>query len=336
MKKSTKLITSIFAVLILFSISSMAQVEYIDEFDVSRDYLTEGTEGTIWDGYLINHGTGDNGGELIALNTSDSAGVLSFTTAYTFWAEADYNDGAILYKMIPAGHDFELSVQVVGGNFESFTGEPFDYLASGFMIQNPDSTMQDYIFFIAFDRPVWSCVWNFNSVDDGIRTENFTNDFALTLAEWPWAKFVKAGDVCTGYVSQDGVTWEEHYSEERDDLNMELRVGLGHATYSGEECLARFDHFKLIDNSEVPQAVKDVELNNKIKVYYKAANQSIVINSFNKNNIDLIKLLRVDGKVIKKVNNAGNRFEIPVSQHGLYIVVAECDGKVFAEKVVVY
>ncbi|UCH14188.1 MAG: T9SS type A sorting domain-containing protein [Bacteroidales bacterium] len=336
MKKSTKLITGIFAVLILFSVSSMAQVTYTDEFGVSRDYLTEGTDGTIWDGYLINHGTGDNLGELIALNTSDSAGVLSFTTSYTWWAEADYNDGAILYKMIPAGHDFEMSVQVVGGNFESFTGEPLDYLASGFMIQNPDSSMQDYIFFIAFDRPVWNCVWNFNSVDDGIRTENFTNDFALTLAEWPWVKFTKVGDVCTGYVSQDGETWEEHYSEERDDLNMELRVGLGHAVYSGEEGLARFDHFKLVDLSAEPQALKDIETEGRIEAYYSAINQSIVISSSDKKNIDLIKLLSVDGKVIKKINNTGNRFEISVLQRGLYIVLAECNGMVFTEKVIVY
>jgi hypothetical protein len=334
MKKFTKL-ASITGLLLFFAMPLMAQATYTDNFDVAHDYLSEGTSGTMWDGYFVNHGSGpadEQFGIIDALNTNDSAGFLSFTTTSSWWAELDYNNGPMLYKNLPAGHDFELTVKVPWGDFVDYTEESVDYLAGGLMVRNPDSLAQDYIFYYVFDRIEWNCVFNFTDIDDGTRTENFTNDFALSVADYPWLKLTKEGSVYTGYVSTDGTTWEEHFQEERDDLDMDLQVGLAVATYTDNTGNVMFDDFKLYD-PQGTTGIKLIDQGSHVHVFYRPSVQSIVVNATDA--MDVVQLVTLDGRVIVEKRNIGNRVELYVPQKGLYLVSVQKGSQVNTEKIVV-
>ncbi|MBN1416995.1 MAG: T9SS type A sorting domain-containing protein [Bacteroidales bacterium] len=337
MKNFTKLFAGIAGVLFMFSVSVVAQVTYSDNFDAAHDYLSDGAAGTIWEDFFVNHGSADpeeQWGEILALNTTDSAGVLTFTTCSVWWSDFDNNNGPLLYRRLPAGHDFEMSVKIASGDFESFNGVRLAYLAGGLYLGNPDSTVQDFIFYYLFDRSEWSCIYNFTDINDGARTENFTNDFALSGAEYPWMKITKTGTDLYGYVSTDGTTWEEHFAETRDDLDMDLLVGIAVATFTDDTGTVKFESFSLTDLDAI-DAIKNVDISNNVKVYYSSSHQAIIVNAADAKNIDLVQLVNLDGRIIKDIRNVGTRTEIVVPQKGLYLVSIQRNGQSYTEKVVV-
>lgn len=222
---------------------------FVDNFDTAQDYATD-LSGTIWDGVLINDGVNaTQDGVLTALNTTSESGALTFTTTLTNW-EWDADDGALLYKNVGAGQDFDMKVQLVGGNFQSLDGNVY-YHSAGLMVRNPDASAVDYATIFAFDHsPDWgfSHIWRQADNGDGSNQQNV--NFGL-ISDTPWMRLVRDGSLISAYVSADGVTWSQAgTSVDRPDLLGDVQVGIAAAVFSDGTAVAEYDNFSL---SVVPE-----------------------------------------------------------------------------------
>lgn len=100
-------------------------IRFEDRFDVSRNYLTAGTAGTIWSGILTGAGSVPNtglggsgaGSTSVASAHSPQAGQLSVTSTRTDWEQAN-DDGFLLYRTVSG--DFEAEVQVTSHTTQNY------------------------------------------------------------------------------------------------------------------------------------------------------------------------------------------------------------------------
>jgi hypothetical protein len=96
---------------------------FVDDFNTSKDYATNGVAGSKWDGVYLRAGdvplqNAGNRGTLpgntsIANANMSSNGVLQVTHTQTGW-EGVENDGFLLYKYVPG--DFQVAVHIVAYN----------------------------------------------------------------------------------------------------------------------------------------------------------------------------------------------------------------------------
>lgn len=334
-----KMFTCFMTFLALSSLCLNAQT-YSDDFTDAHDYTT-GVAGTIWDGVKVNDGilTVAETAELTALNTVLSPGELTFSTIYSYFA-GNNDNGVMLYKNVPADTDFDLTVKITGGTFPSFgQGDTVGYLMVGPIVRVDDPDSVKFIALQAFDRPEWGAVYGFRNINMDPE-ENWiaadADENPVSINSHPWMRLEKVGSTYTGYISTDGSTWWDYWTEDRPDMNgFPLQVGLYNATYTDQEGTVVFDDFTL----QLPVNSVATISKSEMKVYYSYVSNSIVIESLNEANvITELSLVNMAGQVLKAVTNfSGESFNVSEISNGLYIVVARTeDGSMYSKKVVIY
>jgi hypothetical protein len=323
-------VVALFATSFIFA----QETTFTDDFGVSHDYLT-GVDGSIWETVLLNDGLNMSGAEaaITALNTSDTEGALSFATTGSYW-DVMHDGGAALVRTVKKGADFEAQVKVVGGDFLSFGATQVNYLMAGLIAKvKGDSTFE---LIQAFDVVGWKAVIGMRDIDpaEGLGEENWLYD-GITIKDFPYQKIEKYGNTFTGYYSADGAIWNEIYSVEKPQFEKkDIQVGLYCATYTTNEGRVVFDDFSLTDYSE-PDAVINLNATNTVKASYK--DQKIEVTNSSNKTINNIKLVSTNGAVIYNSRNINSSaFSIPVSKNGMYILVSECEGKTFSQKIAVF
>ncbi|MBP7507320.1 MAG: T9SS type A sorting domain-containing protein [Prolixibacteraceae bacterium] len=335
MKNFTLQFLIIIAVVLLsFRVLAQEGTTYTDDFSVVNDYLTTPKNG-IWEGVLLNSNvwTVDVTAEITVLNTKDNAGALSFATKNSNWAVGNDN-GAALYRTVKNGADFEAQVKIAGGDFISFGAERHDYMMTGLIARvKGDST---FILVQAFDVVDWSAVIGVRDIvpAEGLLQENWLFD-GLTIADFPYQKLEKYGNAITGYYSADGVMWNEIYSVEKPEFaNKDIQVGIYHATYTENEGMAIFDDFSMVDYNE-PSSSSTIKKSNNIKAIY--SNGEILLNNIANRKISNVCLYGLDGALKYKNSNINSSsYSIQVMDRGMYVVVAESEGKTYSQKIAVY
>ncbi len=212
----------------------------VESFDVSRDFLAEGVEGTFWDGFL---GLGEN--ETVdVLNASiDRPGQLFIQSTGAFFQEPWSPIGPFLYKVVEGNFIATVKVSDYAGTADA----PVYHNNCGLMARAlPDEAGpgEDWVSIDYF--PIWNCGNFVRSADDDVRTENGNNGKAFGAD--PYLQIERKGNVFHFRTSPDGASWTEMGVSPltRDDLDgVALQVGLFEATYSGDPGYAAFDDFVL-------------------------------------------------------------------------------------------
>jgi len=215
---------------------------FSDNFDIPRDYLTEGVEGTGWDGFL-GLGTDET---VDALNASiDRPGSLYIESNGSNW-EAFSPRGPFLYKIVEGDFIATVNVTDFPGLPDSESGRT-DHTDSFIMARVPN--LAD-----AGDGEDFECVhyfptWSGNigrDFDDGGETEwgvtgnGFDCDTYLQLE--------RVGNTFHFRTSSNGQIWSDLTGSPviRDDMaGLALQVGLAHSMYSGNTGYVAFDDFSL-------------------------------------------------------------------------------------------
>ena len=182
MKKFTILSIAI-AVLGLVSLKAQ-DVTYTDNFVDNHDYLTQGVEGTIWQGYLVNTSEGDadpvNDTEVLQFQAVDG-GLLIESNMGDF--EHNQDDGAYIYRVVPDGIDFEAEVKITGGHFFSYQDSVSYYNSAGIVARHTDFSSANYLYFHFFEVAGWNIHSILKTVVNGTQTELIATitDFPLSL-----------------------------------------------------------------------------------------------------------------------------------------------------------
>lgn len=327
--------------LLLFAISNICLFAQItDDFTDAHDYTT-GVEGTIWDGVKVNDGNLEVAevAEIVALNTVLNPEALTFTTVYSYFA-GNNDNGVMLYKNVPAGSDFSITVQIVGGTFPTISEDTVAYLMVGPIARADDPDSVKFIALQAFDRPEWGAVYGFRNInmdpeENWITTDGDENP--VSIASHPWMRLEKVGSTYTGSISTDGASWYAYWSEDRPDMDAyPLQVGLYNATYTDQEGTVVFDNVTITGSALSIPNLHD----NEIAFYYSVLDHSIRFNSISdiSNTIQQIQIVSMTGKVMSTVNDfSSSAIDVSDYTEGIYIVVVKTvDGKNFSEKVTIF
>lgn len=220
-----------------------------DNFSVSRNYLTEGVAGTVWEGVYFGAGEFNNvsiagvpGRSLKVDANVTAAGKLSVQTTETAWEFGD-DDGFFLYKVVKG--DFQAAVKIV---------TPFDniaYHSAGLMARafgpggDPLNGSENNVTFTRFDE--------FGFANYGRSTVN--NDTARINpgdpegADLYWLMLERVGNTFTCYhKAAEADPWipASGCSFERPDLDgLPVQVGIIQATFSANTPVAQFEKFSL-------------------------------------------------------------------------------------------
>ncbi len=219
----------------------------VEGFDIGHDFIADSTDGTEWDGYLLNSGVNaTQDAELFAMNTTDIAGSLYIEASNTDW-ERDEDDGAFLYRIIDGNMDFEMVVKIgPNSNFSSLDGVIY-YNAGGLMVKHPEADSVDFLNFLAFDMPGWGAVHLVKSVDGGDQIVDYANADADSIEAYPWLKIAKTGSVFSCSYSANFITWNTIFATIREDLKgTDLLVGIAQATFSNDTAHVEYDNFVLL------------------------------------------------------------------------------------------
>lgn len=212
-----------------------------ESFDGARDFLTEGVEGTFWDGLV---GTAVNE-TASAITTADPyyPGQLYLESTGSAWSDPWDALGPFLYRVVEG--DFVATVEVM-----DYAGDPNDpvyHNSCGLMARNVIGTDagegEDWISVDYF--PIWDCGNMVRVADDGVRTEPRNNHMAWEAARY--LQLERQGNTFYARVSEDGQTWEDLGAPfVREDFNdLPVQIGLHQAVYSDGVGYAAFDNFVL-------------------------------------------------------------------------------------------
>ncbi len=209
-----------------------------DRFDTDRDFLVEGTEGTIWDGFI-----GSGQGESVAV-LAVRDGVLRIASTNTDWAFGTPK-GPFLYRKCEG--DFVVQVELTDSlGLRQRSG--YGNNDTGLMIRVADSDgpdREEKHFSIGF-FPGWGCgnLWTNrrgSSRPQGHNRKGLDADRHLQVQ--------KSGNLLFVRTSPDGKTWTDMKDSPfvRDDMQSSvLQVGIYHATYGNIEGYGEFDNFQII------------------------------------------------------------------------------------------
>ncbi|MFZ5942067.1 MAG: T9SS type A sorting domain-containing protein [Bacteroidota bacterium] len=310
-------------------------VTYTDNFSDDHDYLTQGVEGTIWQGYKVNDSgntTADpiNDTEVLDFKAVDGA-LLIYSNMGNF--EHVLDDGAYIYRVVPGGIDFEVSVKIVDGYFTSFQDSVSYYNSAGIIVRNPDNASQNNLYFMWFDVPDWNIHSMLKNNVDGGQTELVNSrETYPSLTAYPWMKAKRVGNVFTMSLSPDGFTWTDVQTAERADLEgIDLEVGLTQCNFWSDVAhSATLDNFSL--THPWPEGIDADMLSKQFKAY--SYNGKLIMQA--DANISSSAVYSIDGRQVAAMNNVDdNRCEFNNLKAGVYIAVANVDGQRTARKVIV-
>jgi len=212
-----------------------------DDFAVSRNYLLEGTTGTIWDGLM---GKGD---KQSAKSIEASNNQLKLISQATNW-DGNSPYGPFLYKEVKGNFVAEvivtdvsgLAAKKVAGNNEVglMARLPLDTSVAG---RRPQlQLLQNAIF------PAWNVGNLFTNFQNGRREQNNIQ------SSWNFNKYLQIqrdGNLFYARTSSDGINWIDLPGSPvlRNDLDgKSVQVGLYQSTYGPAEAYGVFSNFKLI------------------------------------------------------------------------------------------
>jgi hypothetical protein len=231
----------------ILALSGVTQAAgFTDNFDTPRDYITDGVDGTGWDGF-IGKAPGDT---VDALNASkDRAGQLFIRSTNSWWEGAFSPRGPFLYKLVQG--DFVATVRVT--DFAGTAGATVLHNDSFLMarVANLDDAGPGEDFVCIHYFPTW--VGNMRrQVNNGTETEGPNTGDGFNCARY--LQLERAGNVFTFRRSFDGVTWTAVGATiTRDDMaGLTLQVGLAHATYNTTTGYVAFDDFSVSGPMVVP------------------------------------------------------------------------------------
>ncbi|MBN1949843.1 MAG: T9SS type A sorting domain-containing protein [Bacteroidales bacterium] len=326
--------------MILFAAGSLSVFGQItDDFSASHDYL-DGVDGTIWDGVKENGGILEVAevAEILDLNTTTNSGALTFTTVYSYFA-GNNDNGCMIYKNVPAGSDFSITVEIFDGTFPSFgNGDTVDYLMVGPIVRVDDAETVSFVALQAFDRPNWGAVYGFRNIpmdpeENWISVDADENE--VSVASHPWMRLSKSGSTVTGSISEDGETWWEYWSEDREDMDaFPLQVGLYNASYTDQEGTVVFDNVSITGSTLAIPAMNGEE----IKLYYSALDQMIKFGSDNISGLKQIQVVNMAGQLVKSVSDIdANGISVAGLTDGTYVIAVQtADGQIYSDKVVIF
>lgn len=227
-----------------------------DSFSTSRNYLTDGVVGTIWDGVYLGAGefanvgiAGVPGRTLKADANVTASGKLSVQTTETAWEGTD-DDGFFLYKVVKG--DFQVSVKIV---------TPYDntgYNTAGLMARaftgpgNPLTGGENYVTFTRFDEFGFAN-YGRSTVDNGTQQVNPGDPEGADLY---WLMLERVGNTFSCYqktAEADSWILVPNCVFERPDLDgMPVQVGIIQAIFSAASPTVQFEKFSLTGPNVAP------------------------------------------------------------------------------------
>ena len=212
----------------------------VEDFETARDFLAEGVDGTIWDGFL-----GLGASETVdTLNMSiDRPGELFIQSTGALFHEPWDPIGPFLYKVVEGNFIATVKVSDYAGTVDA----PVYHNNCGLMaraVPEDAGAGEDWVALDYF--PIWGCGNFVRSANDDVRTENGHNGKAFGLD--PYLQIERSGNTFHFRTSADGESWAEMAVSPltRDDFaGVALQIGLFQATYNTEQGYAAFDDFVL-------------------------------------------------------------------------------------------
>jgi hypothetical protein len=287
----------LFAAFTLLTMAAVTQSAVItDNFDMPRNYLTQGVPGTIWDGF---YGLGDGNdvgveaGETVDVldanitNTPSSGdanvGVLFMQSSNSYWIEASSPDYVKVGPFIYVDITGDFTAIVSPADYQGCYPGPFvQHNSGGIMARVPHladaGPGEDFVILEIF--PIWGRAVGARLVDNGVDDE-----FPITVinggcASIPrYIRMRRAGNTFYFSGSNDKITWTP--SPEalivRNDMSSTnqpvLQVGLFHCTFSPNTGYIAFEHFELLaTRAPHPKAYAPWPLNNQIRIIEQTPN----------------------------------------------------------------
>lgn len=222
----------IHGLVILLTVSAVVNGGAIDDFNSQHNYLTDGTDGTVWDGLLLNSGIHVIQ-DAVGTRAAATSGDLTLESSWGNW-EWGSDDGYLLYIDVPAGSDFTANVLV-----SDYTW--VEWHDVGLMARAVPGTAENYVMHRYF--PMFGVDNALRSVVDDAQAPD---DNGTTDAAMPYLQLEKAGSTFTIRASTDGITYKDITFVERTDMtDVELQVGIYQATFTENEGSASFDDFEI-------------------------------------------------------------------------------------------
>ncbi len=221
--------------------STSSAILQVDSFDISRDYLTEGVAGTIWDGFI---GL-DPGQTVTELNASQTAsGRLYLASVSSRW-EPPWNPlGPFLYKTVEG--DFTATIRVINTSSSTWNSAGLMARAAADSAGGAGEDFESMEYFSAINQNMA------RTIDNGSERE-----FGFTGSLSPYLRLRRVGNDFYHEYSTDGITWATVSGSPitRTDLDgLALQVGIHHATYSSNPGYCQFDDFSLEMTGDVYEA----------------------------------------------------------------------------------
>jgi DUF1680 family protein len=212
-----------------------------DSFTVDHDYLSRGTTGTSWDGFV------GKGPRETADRIATRDGKLFLQSTNGRYQEGWNPLGPLLYKT--ANGDFKATVRVVDYQKLSFNN-------CGIMARSANlddaGKGEDWISIDYF--PIYGGIYA-RMADNNRRSEKGSNGQGGNADRYLQLELI--GNLFFLRHSKDGIAWKELPQSPitRNDLvNVPLQVGLFHATYSGTQGEVSFDDFAVVLGDPVKTA----------------------------------------------------------------------------------
>jgi regulation of enolase protein 1 (concanavalin A-like superfamily) len=218
---------------------------FIDNFNISRDYKTNGVVGTRWVGLTA----GTNTPSTVASWDANITTNNTLTITNTGGAWQGNGDGPFLWTMVKGDGDFTNKVHVSDMSQVNFN-------MAGLMVRDPNATNQNFVmlaFFGEFNLSgVYRDVVNGANSDVGWTAPDHVETNKTTWANW--LQITRVAGVINLSASTNNLDWFPVYTSARTDLTNDLQVGIMNSTYSANQNWAQFRSFSL-EGPGVPSPV---------------------------------------------------------------------------------
>ena len=208
--------------------------ELADKFDAGRDFLAQGTDGTLWSGFLGK--PDDSAPEVIAAKD----GVLRLQSKGTVW-DGGKPLGPLLFKLVPGDFVVEATVADYAGLATRKVPGNND---GGVMVRVPKSGGRGERLVQLNFFPIWNQGNMVTSMEGG-RSQKGNG---LGWNAHRHLQIIRQGGLFYFRTSADGEHWQDlpgSLVERKDMAGIPLQVGLYHASYGGESSFITFSDFRL-------------------------------------------------------------------------------------------
>jgi len=208
--------------------------ESADKFEASRNFIAQGTDGTLYSGFL---GKADDSSPE-AITAKD--GILRLQSKGTVW-DGGRPLGPFLFKLVASDFVAEATVADYAGLAARKVPGNND---GGLMVRVPKSAGRgEHLLQLNF-FPIWN-QGNMVTVLDGGRSQKGNG---LAWNAHRHLQIIRQGGLFYFRTSADGERWQDMPGspvERKDMANIPLQVGLYHASYGGDSSFITFSDFKL-------------------------------------------------------------------------------------------